>query len=249
MAEPIEYTVEDGVATIALARPPVNALSSEMFRRLGELAAKAGDDTDVKVAILTGRGRTFCAGADVHELATLGPEERERLFSITNETRERFLSIPVPVLAAINGAAAGAGVSYATFCDYRIASESATFRMPEIEVNSVAGGGATLRRVGVPSGALRMLLYSAEPIPAEDALRCHLVDEVVPPARLMDVSIERASTIAAKPRSTLIAMKKAIALSSEDAAREASILAETQAMTIDLVKQVSESAPEHDERK
>jgi enoyl-CoA hydratase/carnithine racemase len=176
----------------------------------------------------------FSAGADVKELATHGPADRAAFFERTNSTRRAISDLPVPVIAAINGPAVGAGVAYASYCDYRIAVDDAFFAMPEIDRGSVAGGGLPLHAIGVPPGPLRLMLYSAARVPAPTALAIHLVDELTSADRLLDTARERAAAIASKPRSVLVAMKRAILEVSRDPRWEAHHAA-AQAITIGLM--------------
>jgi enoyl-CoA hydratase/carnithine racemase len=207
----LTFEARDGIGILTLRRPPANAFSSEMYRRLSRLAAAIAEDEAVRVVILTAEGsRIFSGGADVKELATLDGAGRAAFFEVSGLARRTFAAIPVPVIAAINGACAGAGVAYPARCDYRIAAEHAQFSMPEIDRGSVAGGGVDLMPLGVPSGRLRMMLYTGRKYAAHEALAMHLVDEVVPFERLMEVAMERASDIAAKPRHALMQMKRAI---------------------------------------
>jgi enoyl-CoA hydratase/carnithine racemase len=206
----VRCQVDDGIAVVTIERPPVNAFSSAVYAELARAMETIGTDDGVRVAILTAEGRMFSAGADVKELSTLAAGGRAAFFAQSDRTRRLVSDLPVPMIAAINGSAVGAGVAYATYCDYRLASESAFFAMPEIDRGSVAGGGLPLVAIGVAPGALRWMLYSGARIPAVDALAIHLVDEVVPPEELMIVARERAAVIAAKARSTLVAMKRAI---------------------------------------
>lgn len=226
---------DDGVAVVTLDRPPVNALSSAMYRTLGELADRIAADETVRVAILTASGTVFSAGADIRELAGHSAADRARFFELTSATRRRVAAIPIPVIVAVNGAAAGAGVAYATLCDYRIAAEAAFFSMPEIDRGSVATGGINLMAVGVPPGALRFMLYTGRRVPAAEALAMHLVDEVVPADRLMATARERALAVAAKPRHALVAMKRAIQQVSRNPLWEEEVYVSTQRMTIGMI--------------
>jgi enoyl-CoA hydratase/carnithine racemase len=210
MEDGVSYTVDDGIALITLRRPPVNALSSAMYRGLGIAAKQISEDEEIRVAILTGADRFFCGGADVKELAAHTPEEKVTFSALSANTRRQFSSIPVPVISAINGPAAGAGVAYSTYCDYRVAAADSFLSMPEINVGSVAGGGEALLSVGVPHGPVRFMLYTGRRLSAEEALGLHLIDEVAPQGQALDVAWERARAIAEKPRNALIAMKSAI---------------------------------------
>jgi enoyl-CoA hydratase/carnithine racemase len=231
----VTVDVADGIAIVTIDRPPVNALSAAAFEALGRAADRISTDDSVKVAVLTGTGRTFCAGADVKELAGHGPAERAAYFELTGATRQKVREIPVPVIAAINGPAAGAGVAYASFCDYRIAADTAFLAMPEINLGSVAAGGLPLMAIGVPSGALRYLLFSGRRVTAQEALAMHLVDEVVPAADLISVARERAVLIADKDRRALVAMKRAIGEMAGDAGGDETAYARTSQMTIALI--------------
>jgi enoyl-CoA hydratase/carnithine racemase len=228
-------TIEGSVAVMTLDRPPVNALSSHMYAQLGRAAAQITGDPGIKVAILTGSGQRFSGGADVKELASHTPAERQDFWALTSETRRLFLGIPVPVIAAIDGPAVGAGVAYVTHCDYRIAASGTFLSMPEIDVGSVAGGGEALLAIGMPSGAVRYLLYSGNRIPAEEALRVHLVDELAPAGAALALARERAAVIAEKPRAALVAMKRAINVASAATPGE-DVLARTQQITLDMMR-------------
>jgi enoyl-CoA hydratase len=232
----VSLSIDGAVAVMTLDRPPVNALSSHMYAQLGQVAAQVAANTEIKVAILTGSGRTFCGGADIKELARHSPAERQDFWAVTTETRRLFLGIPVPVIAAIDGPAAGAGVAYITHCDYRVAADGTFFSMPEINVGSVAGGGEALLAIGMPRGAIRYLLYSGRRIPAEEALRVHLVDELAPVGGALELARERAATIAEKSRAALVAMKRAINLACAPTQPGEDILTRAQRITLDMMR-------------
>jgi enoyl-CoA hydratase/carnithine racemase len=233
------FDIRDGVGTMTLRRPPANAFSSELYRRLARLAREIAADESVRVVILTAEGsRIFSGGADVKELATLNGEGRAAFFSVSGEARRAFSAIPVPVIAAINGACAGAGVAYPARCDYRIAAEHAQFSMPEIDRGSVAGGGVDLMPLGVPSGALRMMLFTGRKYSAHEALAMHLIDEVVPFERLPEIALERATAIAVKPRHALVQMKQAINEMSYNPVWGEEGFSRTQSMSVALIEHI-----------
>lgn len=235
----IDLAVADGVALVTIDRPPVNALSSRMYSELAEVATRVTDDESVRVVIVTGAGTCFCGGADIKELRSHTPEQRREFWAVTADARSRFLGIPVPVIAAIDGPAAGAGVAFATYCDYRIAGRGATLSMPEIDVGSVAGGGEVLLRIGVPRGAIRHLLFSGKPVSAAEARRIHLVDEVPEASTALEAANERAAVIAEKPRESLVAMKRAINLASASTAPNDDMLSQTQQITLEMMEERS----------
>jgi enoyl-CoA hydratase/carnithine racemase len=231
----VTVTMDRGVAVITLDRPPVNALSSHMYAELGRAAAQVAENAETKVAILTGGGERFCGGADVKELRSHTPAQRQDFWALTTQTRRLFLDIPVPVIAAVDGPAVGAGVAYVTHCDYRIAAAGTFLSMPEINVGSVAGGGEALLAIGMPRGAIRYLLYSGSRMPAEEALRVHLIDELAPAGGALELARARAAVIAEKSRAALVAMKRAINVASAPSSPGEDVLARTQQITLDMM--------------
>jgi enoyl-CoA hydratase len=195
----------DRVATVTLDRAPVNALTSALLENLAEVFETFATSLDVNAVILTGSGtRAFCAGLDLHESF---PPTIE-----ANATRKRAYSAvrhcEVPVIAAVNGPALGAGAVLAAVCDIRIAAETATFGLPEINVGR-CGGAAHLGRL-IPQGALRRMAFSGEPMPVVEAWRVGLVDEVVGRERLMPAARSLARALAAKAPLGLRCTKRAL---------------------------------------
>ena len=185
------------VVSVVLDRPPVNALTMALYRRLAEVFDEIGKRTDVNCAVLTARGsRAFCAGLDLREfLAAKVEDDPERAVTV----RRMFAAVrhcAIPVIAAVNGPALGAGAVLAAVCDIRIASANATFGLPEINVGR-CGGGAHLGRL-VPQGLLRRMFFTGAPISAAEAYRIGLVEEVVAPERLRAAALELAAVIAEK---------------------------------------------------
>jgi len=205
-ANTILYDVSDGVATITLNRPQqLNALLPEMTDRLVELVEQADADDAVRVIVLTGSGRAFSAGADLKLMgrgdrlgrsALVGRERNLHGASITR----RLLARSKPMIAALNGVAAGQACSFILACDFAIAAESAKLVFAFIRVGFVPDSGCTYllpRRVGL-ANAQRIAL-TGEPIDAAAALRLGLVTEVVPDADLATHVHKIALIIAAHP--------------------------------------------------
>jgi 2-(1,2-epoxy-1,2-dihydrophenyl)acetyl-CoA isomerase len=171
------------VATITLNRPDaLNALTVPMKQALLAALRQVERDPSVRAVVLTGAGRAFCAGQDLRErmepgAAPLGVEVRERYNPIIRAVR----ALPKPVVAAINGVAAGAGASLAMAADIRIAAESASFALAFGRVGLVPDSGATwlLPRLVGTTRAMELALLN-DPLPAADALRLGLVGRVVP---------------------------------------------------------------------
>ncbi len=192
MTETVRYEVAGPVATITLNRPDrLNAMTTELIEGvLGHLEQAAADDA-VRVAVLTGAGRGFCAGGDLAQTSTFAdaqPEadavaELRRLHQTTILLHE----MPKPTIAAVNGPCAGAGLSWACACDLRIAAESAVFRTAFLSAGLTGdfGGTWTLTRC-VGAARARHLYLLNEKIDAAAALTIGLVGEVVPDAGLAD---------------------------------------------------------------
>jgi enoyl-CoA hydratase len=193
----IELAVEGAVATITIDAPPVNAFTLQRYRDLTAAFEEVAARDDVHCVILTARGtRAFCAGLDLDEFLAAPPEDD----GIRQETGlATFLAMrrcPVPVIAAVNGPALGAGAVFAAISDIRIASERATFGLPEINVGRC--GGAAYVGAHVPPGVVRMMFFTGEPLSAHEAHRVGLVQKVVSPRHLLPTARDMAETIASK---------------------------------------------------
>jgi enoyl-CoA hydratase/carnithine racemase len=188
----------DGVATITLARPPVNATSRALRGELTAAFDAMNDRDEVRVVILTAQGKIFCAGADIKE-RTLMTGEAGEYGALNRLVREMFYSIldcNKPVIAAVNGGALGAGMVLVLCCDIILASEEAYFAMPEVDVG-LAGGVKFLQRHIGPSKTRRMLL-TGERVPAREFHRLGVIEECVPADALMPKANTLAAEIAGK---------------------------------------------------
>lgn len=197
------------VATVILDRPPVNALTIALYQKIGEVFGELGKAMDVGCAILTAGGnRAFCAGLDLKEFLAAKPEDDSARAAIVRRCFTAVRNCAIPVIAAVNGPALGAGCVLTSVCDIRIASEHATFGLPEINVGR-CGGGAHLGRL-IPQGAMRRMFFTGQPIGATEAFRIGLVDQVVAPEKLMAAANELAAVIGAKSPLGLRYGKKAL---------------------------------------
>jgi len=193
----IQVDKADKIATITLNRQPVNALTSALYEELGRIFATLDDERDVNCAILLSScERAFCAGKDLKEFLAAKVEDDPANAAIVRRTFSSILNCPIPVIAAVNGPALGAGAVIASVCDIRIASRKATFALPEINIGR-CGGGAHLGRL-IPQGTLRRMFFTGQPIDAQEAYRIGLVDALVEPHELTDAARTLAATIAAK---------------------------------------------------
>lgn len=208
----VTYVVEEGIATVTVDHPPVNALNRALWIGIGEIFEELGEREDVRVILVTGAGeKAFVAGADITELGEKKRFDGEAYSRLCQESMNKVEFCPQPVIAAINGFALGGGCELILACDIRIASQKARIGVPEINLGIIPGAGGTQRlpRV-VPKGYAKFLVLSGEMIPAEEALRIGLVDKVVPPEDLMEEAGSLARKLAAKAPMALKLAKKAV---------------------------------------
>jgi len=219
MSEPaVLYAAEGGVATLTMNRPQVlNALNDDLLTGLRQGLARAKADDGVRALLLTGAGRGFCAGAD---LAAGTIQEGPR--DVAQSLRERYHPIilamrqfPKPIVGAINGSAAGAGMSIALACDIVLAGESASFLQAFTRIGLVPDCGSTwfLPRMGGDVRA-RALVMLADKIPAADALQYGLVWKVYPDDKLLAEAHATAARLAAMPTRAYDLIKQGLAASS-----------------------------------
>jgi enoyl-CoA hydratase/carnithine racemase len=200
--------VADGVALVTLDREPVNALSRAMRRELVATFDAISEREDIRCAVLTGANGVFCAGADLKDRpdADIAGDFLEHN-RITRETGNSIRECAKPVIAAINGAALGAGFGLAAACDILYASENATVGMPEINVG-LAGGASMLKTVFGRS-TLRRMFYTGQRLGARDLLRRNVVEDVLPPQDLLPAVMDLAREIASKAPLALAYAKRA----------------------------------------
>ncbi len=199
--ENINYTVENGIATIAINRPKaLNALNLATLTELKDVVEKIAVDKAVQVVIITGAGeKSFVAGADIVEMSTKNAVEGRVWGQVGQNIFTEIENLPQPVIAAVNGFALGGGCELACACDIRYASENAKFGQPEVGLGITPGFGGTQRLTRVVGrGHAKELIYTASIIDAQEALRIGLVNKVVPQAELMDAVMKLAKTITKK---------------------------------------------------
>ena len=180
MGEFVRLEVEDGIGTIRLDRPKMNAISFQVQDELQQVAAEATDSSEVKAVIVYGGERLFAAGNDVKEMADLSFAEIAARGDKVQGAVDAIAAIPKPVVAAVTGYALGGGCELALAADLRFASPSATFGQPEILLGIIPGAGGTQRlaRLIGPSKA-KDLIYTGRFVKADEALALGLVDRVV----------------------------------------------------------------------
>ena len=219
MYEHIEVAEADCILTITLNRPDrLNAFVGHMRRDLAEALEHAGSDRNVRVVVITGAGRAFCAGGDVAFMAELmkrrDAEEFSRILGAGRRVILAIRQMTKPVIASINGPASGAGVNLALACDLRIASSMATFSQSFAKVGLHPDWGGTyfLPRLVTPNKACEMF-FLGESIDAAEAARLGLVNQVVAPEELESATLQLAQRLRAAPPIALAAAKHAVYVS------------------------------------
>lgn len=208
----INYEVDSAVAVLTINRPKaLNALNSAVLEELNA-ALDAIDLNEVRALIITGAGeKSFVAGADIGEMSTLTKAEGEAFGKKGNDVFRKIETLPIPVIAAVNGFALGGGCEISLACDIRICSENAVFGQPEVGLGITPGFGGTqrlARTVGV--GMAKQMIYTARNIKAPEALRIGLVNAVYPIEELMVAAKKMASMIASNAPIAVRNCKKAI---------------------------------------
>lgn len=215
-AEPtILFSLDDhGVGTMTLNRPgKLNAFTREMILLWGQVLNDAAANPDVRVIVLTGAGRAFCAGGDAEEM-----RDEKGSLSFKKYLWEEIQSIPrtldvidKPVIASLNGTARGAGLDMALMCDLRIAAASATFAESYINMGLIAGDGGTYylpRLIGIPR-ALEMF-WTGRVVGADEAVQIGLINRVVPDDKLAEATTELARQLAGQPQEAMRYFKRCI---------------------------------------
>ena len=176
----------------------LNALNSAILAEIDEYLDEI-EGGAYRCLIITGDGeKSFVAGADISEMASLGAQQGETFGKRGADVFRRIETLPMPVIAAVNGFALGGGCELAMACDIRICSDNARFGQPEVGLGIIPGFSGTVRLARlVGMGMAKQLIFTGKPIKADEAMRTGLVNEVVPQAELMNRAMEIAKQIAA----------------------------------------------------
>ena len=211
MGELVRLEVEDGIGTIVLDRPPMNALSRQVQEELREAALEASARVDVSAVVLYGGPKVFAAGADVKEMAGWSYADAIELGAQLQSSFTALAKIPKPTVAAITGYALGGGLELALCCDFRVAGDNARLGQPEVLLGVIPGGGGTQRlpRLIGPSRA-KDLVFTGRFVPADEALTIGLVDQVVAPDQVFSAARDLVQRYVGGPALALRAAKEAI---------------------------------------
>jgi len=194
----IRCEVADYIALVTMDRPPVNAVNTQFQDEMMWVFDTLSDRDDVRVAILTGAGKHFCAGADIKARASSERQPGEG-WQHSRKAREAFHSIvecKVPVIAALNGSALGAGLAIAASCDILIAADDTALGLPEINVGLLGGGRHAMRLFG--HSKTRRMMFTGQRLSGPELYRLGVVEACVPRAELLQTARALAAEIAAK---------------------------------------------------
>jgi enoyl-CoA hydratase/carnithine racemase len=210
MAEFVTLEITDGIGTIRLNRPPVNALNDQVTEELAEAARAAAAD-EVRAVIIYGGEKVFAAGADITVMAEAGYAEMAARGVRLQGAVNLLAALGKPVVAAITGYALGGGMEVALAADFRVAGERARLGQPEILLGIMPGAGGTQRlpRLIGPAKA-KDLVFSGRMVNADEALRIGLVDRVVPDDSVYQAAVDMVQRYATGPALALRAAKQAI---------------------------------------
>jgi len=211
LGEFVRVEVADGIATIRLDRPKMNALNGQVQAEIGDAAAQVTADEAVRAVILYGGERVFAAGADIKEMADLGYPEMSLRTPRLQAAFTAIADIPKPVVAAVTGYALGGGLELALCADFRVLGESAKVGQPEILLGIIPGAGGTQRlpRLIGPAKA-KDLIFSGRHVGAAEALAIGLADRVVPDPEVYQAARDLVGQYAKGPALALAAAKRAV---------------------------------------
>lgn len=207
----VRLEVEDGVGTIRVDRPKMNALDRQVQEEIRAAAAEAGERDDVRAVVVWGGQRVFAAGADIKEMAAMSHADMVAASGGLQSALTAVARIPKPVVAAVTGYALGGGCELALCADVRFAADDATLGQPEILLGLIPGMGGTQRlsRLVGPSRA-KELIFSGRFVGADEALAIGLVDRVVPAAQVYDEAVAWARQFSGAAALALRAAKESI---------------------------------------
>ena len=212
MGEFVRLDIVDGIGTIRLDRPPMNALNAQVQEELRAAATSATSDDGVRAVVVHGGEKVFAAGADIKEMAEMSYVDMSLRAGALSSAFDAIARIPKPVVAAITGYALGGGCELALACDWRVASAEAKFGQPEITLGIIPGAGGTQRlsRLIGPARA-KHLVMSGRFVGAEEAMIIGLVDQVVPAGEdVYDAAVAFVRPFTTGPAQALRAAKLAV---------------------------------------
>ena len=211
MPDFVRLEVHGAVGVIRLDRPPVNAINSQLHTELLAVAAEVGDRPDIRAVVVYGGERAFAAGADIKEMADLGPAQISVFVSTLTVAIDTIARMPKPVIAAITGYALGGGCELALAADIRVVATDARIGLPEVTLGVFPGAGGTQRLprlIGVARA--KEMIFTGRPVSGERAVEIGLATIAVPAADVFDEAMALAQRLAVGPTVAIAAAKRAI---------------------------------------
>lgn len=215
MANLVHLEASNGIAVVTINNPPMNVLSGQVTKELGEVFTQIAEDSNIIVAVIRGEGsRAFMAGADIKEFPSWLEMSKEEVKSMNMESHRvlNFIdNLPKPTIAMLNGITFGGGCELALTCDIRIAEDHAQIGLPEVKLGLFPGGGGTQRLPRLVGEAkAKELMFIGDPLTAEQALQIGLVNAVVPKGEGMEAALAMAKKMAGYSLQALTRIKKAV---------------------------------------
>jgi enoyl-CoA hydratase/carnithine racemase len=211
--EPVTVAIADGVATVTVDSPPVNAMGVAVLTGLRAVAERLAGNRAARAVVLTGAGtKAFIAGADITEFAEIlaRPDGMRQHAELSRSMFQAWQELPQPLIAAVQASAIGGGLEFALACDLIVADEVASFGLPEVKLGIIPGAGGTQRlpaRIGLSAAKEMMLLGST--IDADRALRLGLINRLAANGKTLEVAQGLATQIAARPWMAVAGIKRA----------------------------------------
>ncbi len=216
MGEFVRLEVEDGVGTIRVDRPKMNALDVQVQEEIRAAAAESTERDDVRAVVLYGGERVFAAGADIKEMADMSYSDMVKRSGALQSSLSAVARIPKPVVAAVTGYALGGGCELALVCDMIVASETAEFGQPEILLGIIPGAGGTQRLARTVGKQRAMeLVLTGRRIGAEEAHRMGIVNQVTGKKDWLAKAVELAQVVARRPPVAVRLGKQAVLAAEE----------------------------------
>jgi enoyl-CoA hydratase/carnithine racemase len=199
----------NGVATVVFERPPVNAVSLQVYEDIGNLADAIEESADIKAVVLTAPpdARAWCGGADLNDFVGITAERRQERYAYINARLPRFYHLTRPVIAAINAHAVGIGTVLAGTCDMRVVAAEATFSCPEIDYGLIAGGAGLFSWLKMPEGKVREILFTGRRFTPVELESTGFFNYIVPRDEVVARALEVADLIATKSLPVIQARK------------------------------------------
>ena len=209
--ELIRLALDDGVVTLTLNQPPVNALDASLVSELHASVAAIGADTDVRAVVVTGGPKVFAAGGDVKEMSGWDYPHALRHARALGDACTALAALPVPVIAAINGYALGGGLEVALAADVRVCADDARLGFPEIKLGLIPGAGGTQRLPRlIGDSRAKDLILTGRTVRPDEALAIGLVNQVVAASDVLDTALAYARQFAGGPAVAVHAAKQAV---------------------------------------